>query len=152
MPMPSQGPTFFAPSPITEPQPELLDERRAWTKKDRDVKLDIFLSVSDDIKLDVFEAEPSKPPLSMTASEMMEVLDEQFEEFKFEDYHHVFCHFLNLHIDQYGSLDEFNLEFVATVEDLLDHGRPLDNVQACSAYFSKMRCTQNPWVLKKLKE
>ncbi|KAF2475628.1 uncharacterized protein BDR25DRAFT_300654 [Lindgomyces ingoldianus] len=152
MPMPTQGPNFFAPTSTPEPQPELLEERRAWSRKDRDVKLDIFLSVADDIKLDVFEVGPALPPPGMSALEMIQALDGRFEEFKFEDYHHAFCHFLNLHIDQYGSLGDFNIEFVATLEDLLDHGYPLDNVQACSAYFSKMRCTQNPWVVKKLNE
>ncbi|KAF2201549.1 hypothetical protein GQ43DRAFT_371187, partial [Delitschia confertaspora ATCC 74209] len=154
MPMPER----IAPSENTIPtnasetQPSLLEERRAWVKKDRDVKLDIFLSVSDDIKLDVFEVGPPLPPSAMTAKEMLDALDEHFDSFKFEDYHHVFCHFLNLHIDHYTSLEEFNAEFLATVEDLADHGFPLHNAQACSAYFSKLRCTQNPWVAKKIKE
>lgn len=153
MPMPGTGPNFFSPSVnSTNLQPELLDERRAWSKKDRDVKLDIFLSVVDEIKLEIFEVGPPLPPSSMTALEMMQALDERFESFKFEEYHHAFCHFLNLHIDQYASIEEFNTEFQATLDDLLDHGYPMDNVQACSAYFSKLRCTQNPWVAKKLKE
>ncbi|KAF2242919.1 hypothetical protein BU26DRAFT_437634, partial [Trematosphaeria pertusa] len=152
MPMPDAGPNFFSPvsSPINS-QPELLEERRAWVKKDRDVKLDIFLSVADDIKLEVFEVGPPLPPSAMTAKEMMEALDARFESFKFEEYHHVFCHFLNLHIDQYSNIDDFNAEFLATLEDLLDHGHPMSNAQACSAYFSKLRCTQNPWVTKQLK-
>lgn len=114
--------------------------------------MDIFLSVCDDIKLEVFEVGPPLPPSAMTAKDMMEALDERYGQFKFEEYHHVFCHFLNLHIDQYPSLAEFNTEFSATLQDLLDHGYPLNNIQACSAYFSKLRCTQNPWVAKKLKE
>lgn len=114
--------------------------------------MDLFLSVADDIKLEVFEVGPPLPPSAMTAKEMMEALDDRFEEFKFEEYHHVFCHFLNLHIDQFTNLEDFNMEFTATLEDLLDHGYPLDHIQACSAYFSKLRCTQNPWVAKKLKE
>ncbi|KAF2180519.1 hypothetical protein K469DRAFT_592011, partial [Zopfia rhizophila CBS 207.26] len=157
MPMPEQTtnnlpPTWTSEFTKSEPQPSLLEERRAWVKKDRDVKLDIFLSISDEIKMDVFEVGPPLPPASMTAKDMITALDEQFEDFKFEDFHHVFCHFLNLHIDQYASLEEFNLEFMATLEDMADHGFPLDNLQATSAYFSKLRCTQNPWVAKKLKE
>ncbi|KAF2261541.1 hypothetical protein CC78DRAFT_583638 [Lojkania enalia] len=152
MPMPASGPNFFSPVASANPQPQLLEERKAWVKSDRDVKLDIFLSVSDEIKLEIFEVGPPLPPSAMTAQEMLEALDERFMNFKFEDYHHIFCHFLNLHIDQFSSLEEFNSEFLATLEDLLDHGFPLDNVHACSAYFSKLRCTQNPWVAKKLKE
>ncbi|KAF2748801.1 hypothetical protein M011DRAFT_386473, partial [Sporormia fimetaria CBS 119925] len=150
MPMPESGPNFFSPVTAANPQPELLEERRAWVKNDRDVKMDIFLSVADEIKLEVFEVGPPLPPSAMTAKEMMEALDERFQTFRFRDYHHVFCHFLNLHIDQYPSLEAFNAEFRATLEDLVDHGYPLDNIQACSAYFSKLRCTQNPWVAKKL--
>lgn len=86
----------------------------------------------------------------MNAQQMLAALDRRFTSFKFEDYHHAFCHFLNLHIDSYASLEEFNFEFQTTVEDLRDYGHPLTNVQACSAYFSKLRCTQNPWVAKKL--
>ncbi|KAF2019300.1 hypothetical protein BU24DRAFT_116240 [Aaosphaeria arxii CBS 175.79] len=152
MPMPASGPNFFSPVVKSNPQPELLDERKAWMKKDREIKRDIFLSISDDIKLEVFEVGPPLPPSAMKASEMIEALDQKFQSFKFEDYHHAFCHFLNLHIDQYPSVEEFNKEFQATLEDLLDHGYPLDNVQACSAYFSKLRCTQNPWVADRLKE
>lgn len=133
-------------------QTTLLEDRKAWVKKDREVKLDIFLSVSDDIKLEVFEVGPPLPPMSMNAKEMLEALDEHYDGFRFEDYHHVFCHFLNLHIDQYAKIEEFNAEFQATLEDLLDHGHPLSNMQACSAYFSKLRCTQNPWVAKQIKE
>ncbi|KAL5385548.1 hypothetical protein DPSP01_004662 [Paraphaeosphaeria sporulosa] len=151
MPMPGAGPNFF--SPVTQPdmQTTLLEDRKAWVKKDREVKLDIFLSVSDDIKLEVFEVGPPLPPMSMNAKEMLEALDEHYDGFKFEDYHHVFCHFLNLHIDQYTNIEDFNAEFQATLEDLLDHGHPLSNMQACSAYFSKLRCTQNPWVAKQIK-
>lgn len=152
MPMPEAGPNFFAPVTSTNPQPQLLEERRAWVKKDRDVKLDLFLSVADDIKLEVFEVGPPLPPSSMSAKEMLEALDERFASFKFEEYHHVFCHFLNLHIDEFSNLEDFNAEFQATLDDLLDHGQPMSNAQACSAYFSKLRCTQNPWVAKKLKE
>ncbi|KAF2113394.1 hypothetical protein BDV96DRAFT_496632, partial [Lophiotrema nucula] len=150
--MPDSGPNFFSPVVSANPQPQLLEERRAWTKKDRDVKLDIFLSIADEIKLEVFEVGPPLPPSAMTSKEMLEALEEHFTDFKFEDYHHCFCHFLNLHIDQFPSLEAFNIEYLATLEDLLDHGHPMDNVQACSAYFSKLRCTQNPWVAKKLKE
>ncbi|KAF1960516.1 hypothetical protein CC80DRAFT_404204, partial [Byssothecium circinans] len=152
MPMPEAGPSFFSPAAPTNLQPQLLEDRKAWTKKDRDVKTDIFMSISDDIKLEVFEVGPPLPPVSLTARDMMDALDAQFAEFKFEDYHHVFCHFLNLHIDQYASIDDFNAEFAATLDDLLDHGHPMSNIQACSAYFSKLRCAQNPWVAKKLKE
>jgi len=101
---------------------------------------------------DVLEVGPPLPPSSMNAQEMLQTLDERFAVFKFEAYHHAFCHFLNLHIDQFPSLQEFNQEFTSTLEDLLDHGHPLSNIQACSAYFSKLRCTQNPWVAKKLAE
>jgi hypothetical protein len=102
--------------------------------------------------LELFEVGPPLPPSSMNAQEMLEALEERFAVFKFEAYHHAFCHFLNLHIDQYASIEDFNREFLTTLEDLLDHGHPLSNVQACSAYFSKLRCTQNPWVAKKLEE
>ncbi|KAF2731664.1 hypothetical protein EJ04DRAFT_399665, partial [Polyplosphaeria fusca] len=152
MPMPESGPNFFSPVLKSDPQPQLLEERRAWVKQDRDVKLDIFLSIADDIKLEVFEVGPPLPPSATTSKEMLEALDEHFTTFKFEDYHHVFCHFLNLHIDQYASLEDFNAEYLATLDDMLDHGFPLDNLQAISGYFSKLRCTQNPWVAKKLKE
>ncbi|KAF9734736.1 hypothetical protein PMIN03_012288 [Paraphaeosphaeria minitans] len=151
MPMPGAGPNFFSPVSQLDMQTTLLEDRKAWVKKDREVKLDIFLSVSDDIKLEVFEVGPPLPPMSMNAKEMLEALDEHYGGFKFEDYHHVFCHFLNLHIDQYTNIEEFNAEFQATLEDLLDHGHPLSNMQACSAYFSKLRCTQNPWVAKQIK-
>ncbi|KAF2877424.1 hypothetical protein BDV95DRAFT_472640, partial [Massariosphaeria phaeospora] len=152
MPMPESGPNFFSPAPTTNSQPELLKERKAWANKDRDVKMDIFLSVADDIKVEIFEVGPPMPPTAMTAEQMFETLDAHFEQFKFEDYHHIFCHFLNLHIDQYANLEDFNAEFQLTLSDLLDHGHPMSNTQACSAYFSKLRCTQNPWVSKKLKE
>lgn len=151
MPMPGAGPNFFSPVSQPDMQTTLLEDRKAWVKKDREVKLDIFLSVSDDIKLEVFEVGPPLPPPAMNAKEMLEALDEHYDGFKFEDYHHVFCHFLNLHIDQYAHIEEFNVEFRATLEDLLDHGHPLSNMQACSAYFSKLRCTQNPWVAKQIK-
>ncbi|KAL1653186.1 hypothetical protein SLS61_004432 [Didymella pomorum] len=55
-------------------------------------------------------------------------------------------------MDAFTSLEEFNAEFKTTLEDLRDCGQPLSNTQACSAYFSKLRCTQNPWVAKKLEE
>jgi hypothetical protein len=152
MPMPEAGPNFFSPASPTSPQPQLLEDRRAWVKQDREVKLDIFLSIADDIKLEIFEVGPPLPPSALTAQEMLETLDERYGSFKFEEYHHVFCHFLNLHIDQYANIDEFNAEFQATLGDLLDHGHPMSNIQACSAYFSKLRCTQNPWVAAKLKE
>src|SRR3954467_9013896 len=64
MPMPESGPNFFSPVNAPNPQPELVEERREWVKSDRDVKLDIFLSVSDDIKLEVFEVGPPLPPPS----------------------------------------------------------------------------------------
>lgn len=151
MPMPGAGPNFFSPVSQPDMQTTLLEDRRAWVKKDREVKLDIFLSVSDDIKVEIFEVGPPMPPTAMTAKEMLEALDEHYDGFKFEDYHHIFCHFLNLHIDHYTNLGEFNAEFKATLDDLLDHGQPLSNMQACSAYFSKLRCTQNPWVAKQIK-
>lgn len=151
MPMPEAA----AASPSSAPsdlQPSLLDERRDWVRHDREAKLDIFLSLSEDVMQDVLEVGPPLPPSSMNAQEMLQTLDERFAVFKFEAYHHAFCHFLNLHIDQFPSLQEFNQEFTSTLEDLLDHGHPLSNIQACSAYFSKLRCTQNPWVAKKLAE
>lgn len=152
MPMPRAGPNFFSPSTASTPQPELLEERRTWVKRDRDVKMDLFLSVADEIKVEVFEVGPPLPPSAMTAKEMIEALDERYKRFVFEDYHHVFCHFLNLHIDQFENIGGFNAEFKATLEDLLDFGHALTEVQACSAYLSKLRCTQNPWVATKLKE
>lgn len=152
MPMPEAGPNFFSPTSPSSPQPQLLEDRRAWVKQDREVKLDIFLSIADDIKLEIFEVGPPLPPSALTAQEMLDTLDERYGAFKFEEYHHVFCHFLNLHIDQYSNIEEFNAEFQATLDDLLDHGHPMSNIQACSAYFSKLRCTQNPWVAAKLQE
>ncbi|KAJ4985895.1 hypothetical protein SVAN01_08584 [Stagonosporopsis vannaccii] len=131
-------------------QPSLLDERKAWVRQEREVRLDIFLSLSEDVMEEVLYAGPPLPPSNMSAQQMVEALDRHFTSFKFNDYHHVFCHFLNLHMDSYGSLEEFNIEFKTTLEDLRDYGHPLSNVQACSAYFSKLRCTQNPWVAKKL--
>jgi hypothetical protein len=136
----------------TDLQPSLLDERRDWMRHDREAKLDIFLSLTEDVMQEVLEVGPPLPPTNLSAQEMLQALDERFAVFKFEAYHHAFCHFLNLHIDQYPSFAEFNQEFSSTLEDLLDHGHPLSNVQACSAYFSKLRCTQNPWVAKKLAE
>lgn len=132
--------------------PSLLEERRTWVKHDREAKLDVFLSLAEDVMLDVFEVGPPLPPTSMNARDMMAILEDKFMTFTFEAYHHAFCHFLNLHIDQYETLAEFNQEFSTTLEDLLDHGHPLSNTQACSAYFSKLRCTQNPWVVKMLEQ
>lgn len=147
MPMPS-SPTVST----ANLQPSLLEERREWVKHDREVKLDIFLSLAEEVMLELFEVGPPLPPSNMNAQEMIEALEDRFAVFKFESYHHAFCHFLNLHVDQYPSIEEFNREFLITLEDLFDHGHPLSNVQACSAYFSKLRCTQNPWVAKKLEE
>ncbi|OAL47753.1 hypothetical protein IQ07DRAFT_484518, partial [Pyrenochaeta sp. DS3sAY3a] len=153
MPMPDAGlngkPTTTS---TTKLQPSLLEERRAWTRQDREVKLDIFLSLADEVIQEVFEVGPPIPPSSLNAREMLKALDAHFVQFKFEPYHHAFCHFLNLHIDQYATIEDFNKEFSTTLEDLLDHGLPLSNTQACSAYFSKLRCTQNLWVAKKLEE
>ncbi|KAH8709988.1 hypothetical protein GQ44DRAFT_743007 [Phaeosphaeriaceae sp. PMI808] len=151
MPMPEAGATSPTGS-TTNLQPGLLEERRNWVRNDREVKLDIFLSLAEDVMQEVFEDGPPLPPSNLTAQDMLEALDDRFAEFSFEAYHHAFCHFLNLHIGQYASIQEFNQEFLMTLEDLLDHGHPLSNVQACSAYFSKLRCTQNPWVIKKLEE
>jgi hypothetical protein len=150
MPMPEAGAT--SPTTTANLQPSLLEERRKWVKHDREVKLDVFLSVAEEVMLEVFEVGPPLPPSNMNAQEMLSTLDGHFQVFKFEAYHHAFCHFLNLHIDQYPSIEDFNQEFLITLEDLLDYGHPLSNVQACSAYFSKLRCTQNPWVAKKLEE
>jgi hypothetical protein len=147
MPMPKAA---ASPSSVPlDPQPSLLDERRDWVRHDREAKLDIFLSLSEDVMQEVLEVGPPLPPSNLNAQEMLTALDERFAVFKFEAYHHAFCHFLNLHIDQFPSLGEFNQEFTSTLEDLLDHGHPLSNIQACSAYFSKLRCTQNPWVAQK---
>ncbi|KAF2626434.1 hypothetical protein BU25DRAFT_343858, partial [Macroventuria anomochaeta] len=133
-------------------QSSLLDERRAWVRQDREVKLDIFFSLSEEVMEEVLHAGPPLPPSNMNAQEMLAALDRRFTAFKFDDYHHAFCHFLNLHIDSYASLEDFNIEFQTTLEDLRDYGHPLSNIQACSAYFSKLRCTQNPWVAKRLEE
>ncbi|KAF1940421.1 hypothetical protein EJ02DRAFT_304678, partial [Clathrospora elynae] len=155
MPMPEAGPPLSpstASNKKTEMQPSLLEERRAWVRHDREVKLDIFLSLAEEVMQEVFEVGPPLPPSNYNAQEMLEVLNERFTAFTFTEYHHTFCHFLNLHIDQYASITEFNNEFSAILEDLLDHGHPLSNTQACSAYFSKLRCTQNPWVAKRLAE
>ncbi|KAH7382527.1 hypothetical protein DE146DRAFT_623439 [Phaeosphaeria sp. MPI-PUGE-AT-0046c] len=149
--MPDAGTTATNCS-TTKLQPCLLEERREWVKHDREVKLDVFLSLAEEVMLEVFEVGPPLPPSNMNAQEMLEKLDAHFQVYKFEPYHHAFCHFLNLHIDQYPCIEDFNQEFLTTLEDLLDHGHPLSNAQACSAYFSKLRCTQNPWVAKKLEE
>ncbi|CAO2652779.1 Nn.00g021900.m01.CDS01 [Neocucurbitaria sp. VM-36] len=153
MPMPEAGPNSkSSKNSQASIQPSLLEERRAWVRHDREVKLDIFLSLADEVMQEVFEVGPPLPPSNLNAREMLKALDETFVDFKFGLYHHAFCHFLNLHIDQYATIEEFNEEFSTTLEDLLDHGQPLSNAQACSAYFSKLRCTQNPWVAKKLEE
>ncbi|KAH6611960.1 hypothetical protein C7974DRAFT_293811, partial [Boeremia exigua] len=144
MPMPK------SPRASNTVQPTLLDERKAWVRQDREVKLDIFLSVSEEVMEEVLHAGPPLPPSNMSAQQMMAALDQRFATFRFNDYHHAFCHFLNLHMDSYDSLADFNFEFKTTLEDLRDYGHPLSNVQACSAYFSKLRCTQNPWVAQKL--
>ncbi|KAH7070936.1 hypothetical protein FB567DRAFT_538931 [Paraphoma chrysanthemicola] len=149
MPMPDTNATS-ANASTTCLQPCLLEERREWVRHDREVKLDIFLSLAEEVMHEVFEVGPPLPPSSFNAQEMLAALDRRFIVFSFESYHHAFCHFLNLHIDQYTCIKDFNREFLATLEDLLDYGQPLTNMQACSAYFSKLRCTQNPWVTKKL--
>jgi hypothetical protein len=141
MPMPDARPASSALVAINQKtkhiQPSLLDERRAWVRRDRE---------------ELFEVGPPLPPSNLNAQNMLEMLDERFDVFSFEAYHHAFCHFLNLHVDQYTSIAEFNKEFAAVLEDLLDYGHALSNTQACSAYFSKLRCTQNPWVAKRLEE
>lgn len=153
MPMPEAGLNPISPLTSTStPQPSLLQERREWVRKDREAKLDIFLSLADEVMQEVFQVGPPLPPSNLTAKEMLDALDERFAVFRFEDYHHAFCYFLNLHIDQYATLEEFNTEFQASLDDMLDYGCPLSNTQACSAYFSKLRCTQNPWVAKKLEQ
>ncbi|KAF3052807.1 hypothetical protein E8E11_003990 [Didymella keratinophila] len=119
---------------------------------DREVKLDIFLSVSEEVMEEVLHAGPPLPPSNMNAQQMLAALDRRFNAFRFEEYHHAFCHFLNLHMDAFTSLEDFNNEFKTTLEDLRDYGQPLSKIQASSAYFSKLRCTQNPWVAKKLEE
>jgi hypothetical protein len=153
MPMPKAAPAMTTYNEeIDDTQPSLLEERRAWMRRDREVKLDIFLSLSEEVMQDVFEIGPPLPPTRYTSQQMLEALDNRFSVFEFEGYHHAFCHFLNLHVDQHASLDDFNKEFLTVLEDLHDYGHPLSNVQACSAYFSKLRCTQNPWVAKKVAE
>lgn len=157
MPMPPARPSSTLPRSIEDPantssQPSLFEERRAWVRRDREAKLDIYLSLTEDTMLELFDVGPPLPPSSLSAQEMMEALDEHFTAYKFEAYHHAFCHFLNLHIDQFPTVADFNAEYLATLEDLVDYGHPLSNTQACSAYFSKMRCTQNPWVVKMLDE
>lgn len=150
MPMPEAGPHWklqtTSPRNSSEEQPSLLEERRAWVRQDREVKLDIFLSLTEEIMHEVFEVGPPLPPSNMTAQEMLRVLTERFGVSSFQAYHHAFCHFLNLHVDQYATIEDFNEEFSTTLEDLVDYGHPLSSTQAISAYFSKLRCTQNPWV------
>ncbi|KAJ4371022.1 hypothetical protein N0V86_008717 [Didymella sp. IMI 355093] len=152
MPMPRSGSRPSSPRASNTSHPCLLDERKAWVRQDREVKTDIFLSVSEEVMEEVLHAGPPLPPSNMNAQQMLAALDRRFKAFRFEDYHHAFCHFLNLHMDAFASLEEFNAEFNTTLEDLHDYGQPLFNAQACSAYFSKLRCTQNPWVAKKLEE
>ncbi|USP74675.1 hypothetical protein yc1106_01949 [Curvularia clavata] len=153
MPMPRERPALARfEDEINDTQPCLLEERRAWMRQDREVKLDIFLSLAEEVMLDVFEVGPPLPPTKGNAQQMLETLDNRFSVFEFEGYHHAFCHFLNLRVDQCASLDEFNKEFLTVLEDLHDYGQPLSNTQACSAYFSKLNCTQNPWVAKRVEE
>lgn len=152
MPMPKSGSRPSSPRASNTSQPCLLDERKIWVRQDREVKLDIFLSLSEEVMEEVLHAGPPLPPSNMNAQQMLAALDRRFKTFRFEDYHHAFCHFLNLHMDAFTTLEEFNVEFRTTLEDLHDYGQPLSNIQACSAYFSKLRCTQNPWVAKKLEE
>ncbi|EDU45605.1 predicted protein [Pyrenophora tritici-repentis Pt-1C-BFP] len=153
MPMPkTRRSSSMSTKKTKDTQPSLLEERRAWVRQDREVKLDIFLSLAEEVMQDVFEVGPPLPPTNHSAQQLLEALDARFAVFNFESYHHAFCHFLNLHIDQYDSMQEFNQEFKTVLEDLLDYGHPLTNAQACSAYFSKLRCTQNPWVAQKLEE
>ncbi|EUC44006.1 hypothetical protein COCMIDRAFT_99354 [Bipolaris oryzae ATCC 44560] len=149
MPMPKATPAIAEPNDI---QPSLLQERREWVRRDREVKLDIFQSLAEEVMQDVFGVGPPLPPTQYTAQQMLQALDNRFSVFEFEGYHHAFCHFLNLHVDQYENLDDFNKEFLTVLEDLHDYGHPISNVQACSAYFSKLQCTQNPWVAKKVAE
>jgi hypothetical protein len=155
LPMPMPSPRLASSICVTETkdmQPSLLEERRSWVRKDREVKLDIFLSLAEEVMLELFEVGPPLPPSNFSSQEILEALDERFNVFSFSGYHHAFCHFLNLHIDQYASIEDFNNEFTTVLEDLIDYGHPLSNTQACSAYFSKLRCTQNPWVAKKLED
>ncbi|KAF3043631.1 hypothetical protein E8E12_001889 [Didymella heteroderae] len=152
MPMPRSGSIPSSPRASNTSKPCLLDERKAWVRQDREVKLDIFLSVSEEVMEEALHAGPPLPPSNMNAQQMLAALDRRFKTFRFEDYHHALCHFLNLHLDAFASLEEFNAEFKTSLEDLHDYGQPLSNTQACSAYFSKLRCTQNPWVTKKLEE
>ncbi|KAL6154984.1 hypothetical protein ACJQWK_00803 [Exserohilum turcicum] len=153
MPMPKErSASASCEEEINDPQPTLLGERRAWMRQDREVKLDIFLSLAEEVMEDLFDVGQPLPPTKYTAKQILEALDERFLVFEFEGYHHAFCHFLNLHLDQFASLEDFNIEFMTVLEDLLDYGQPLSNAQACSAYFSKLRCTENPWVAKKISE
>ncbi|KAI4662589.1 uncharacterized protein J4E79_004880 [Alternaria viburni] len=153
MPMPKARPVPDISSEETKDvEPSLLEERRAWVRQDREVKLDMFLSVAEEVMQEVFEVGPPLPPINHTSQEMLQALDDNFGVFSFSGYHHAFCHFLNLHIDQYASIQDFNTEFTTVLEDLIDYGHPLSNTQACSAYLSKLRCTQNPGVAKKLEE
>lgn len=152
MPMPRSGSKSSSPRASNTSQPCLFDERKAWVRQDREVKLDIFLSVTEEVMQEVLQAGPPLPPSNMNAQQMLAALDRRFKTFQFEDYHHAFCHFLNLHMDAFKSLEEFNVEFRTTLEDLHDYGQPLSNTQACSAYLSKLRCTQNPWVSNKLED
>ena len=98
-------------------QPGLLEERRSWVRKDREVKLDIFLSLAEEVMLELFEVGPPLPPSNFSSQEILEALDERFNVFSFSGYHHAFCHFLNLHIDQYASIEDFNNEFTTVLED-----------------------------------
>ncbi|CAG5145112.1 uncharacterized protein ALTATR162_LOCUS1655 [Alternaria atra] len=153
--MPMPGPRLASTISVRETkdmQPSLLEERRSWVRRGREVKLDIFLSLAEEVMLELFEVGPPLPPSNYSSQEILQALDERFTVFNFSGYHHAFCHFLNLHIDQYASIEDFNSEFTTVLEDLTDYGHPLSNTQACSAYFSKLRCTQNPWVAKKLDE
>ncbi|KAH6872438.1 hypothetical protein BKA58DRAFT_312722, partial [Alternaria rosae] len=153
MPMPKARPVPVISSEETKDvEPSLLEERRSWVRQDREVKLDIFLSLAEEVMQEVFEVGPPLPPINHTSQEMLQALDDHFGVFSFSGYHHAFCHFINLHIDQYATIEDFNTEFTTVLEDLIDYGHPLSNTQACSAYLSKLRCTQNPGVAKKLEE
>ncbi|KAI4943890.1 hypothetical protein J4E91_009037 [Alternaria rosae] len=153
MPMPKARQVPVISSEETKDvEPSLLEERRSWVRQDREVKLDIFLSLAEEVMQEVFEVGPPLPPINHTSQEMLQALDDHFGVFSFSGYHHAFCHFINLHIDQYATIEDFNTEFTTVLEDLIDYGHPLSNTQACSAYLSKLRCTQNPGVAKKLEE
>ena len=70
----------------------------------------------------MFGVGPLLPPSALTAKEIIAVLDQRFSciPFNFKDYHHTYCRFLNLHLDDFITLNKFNDEFCALLQEMDD--------------------------------